>query len=214
MQFVKTGWTYKFAFRKGFESLNGVYTVVKIYTYEELLSENIQLSSSLYALVGKTETEYERDYVTYEFRTHDIYKLVDSSNTHRFIYIPEGLLGEIPNSNVKKYPKIVLMLNMGIFNDTTKIEYVADLIKDQISYEFGITNAPDVVAIQEVWLTDEEYQDIENDRITEARDVVSYFTENIELRNKISDLSSRLNVLEKKILSVSVTDGTDPNPQP
>lgn len=194
---LELGWTYKFQFIKGFESLNSVYKLVKMYTYDELLEDGIDLSSSLYALVGKTEVEYEEDAPSY--KTQKILKLKHPTSQSRIIYVPVGILAEIPNYNVKSYSKLALALELGIYPNTEDIAYVSNLLQEQLSTMLGFANAPNLIAISQVWLSDDEYQDITSSR-ENAKQVVNYFSENIKLREINMELTSRINALEQIII--------------
>ena len=61
---IELGWTYKFVFTKEFESLNGIYTTVKFYSYDEFVNDNLNLYELLYTKVNRSEADFEQDLIT------------------------------------------------------------------------------------------------------------------------------------------------------
>ncbi len=198
--FLKPNWTYKFSFVSDFSSLDGVYTVKKIYAYVELLDDNLSLLPT-YEAVGKTQADLENDVNMY--RTQEIYKLVHPEDETIIWYIPEGLFSTVPNYNVKKYSDFAIALRVGIYPDEDKLIYVQNVLQQQLSAMLGFTNGPDIISVGEKWLTDEEYKDAVADREQAAKTVVNYFSENIELRKQIDHLKDRCNAYEEIIIGIA-----------
>lgn len=191
---IELGWTYKFTFLKDFIIFNGVYTVIKIYTYAELIAEGINLYETLYSPAGKTETEFESDVVSY--KQQRIYKLKNPDNPTEVLYVPEGILSEAPNFSVKKYAKLVVALNVGVYPNKEELDYVKDLLHEQLNTILGFANSPDVIAIQHQWYTDDEYKQLVEDR-EQAKQVVNYFSENLKLQKTNAELRATIAAYEK-----------------
>lgn len=198
---VNVGWTYKFTFTNDFVDLDGVYSVVKIYTYDELINDGIDLVDGLYTKVGKTGDDLELD--VHLYRDEDIYKLVNPDNIEIVYYVPAPILANTPNPNIKKYPKLVIGINLGIYNDETELNYIKDTLHELLASTLGLVDPPKVFSVNNVWLTEEEYDNIVEIRKSTATDVVNYFSENIKLRNTISKQNSTIEYLQSVIQNLN-----------
>jgi len=191
---LQVNWTYKFFFIDGFDLLNGIYKVVKIYSYQELLDEALSLYDDLYKHVGKTEEELETDITKYN--KEPILKLVSVDDSTKVYYVPLAVLLYTPDLTVKPYSKIAIGVNVGPIADPEQISHIVQIIKESISKQFGVTNDPQLFNTGTVWLTDAEYAVIEADRKTAATEIINYYGENQKLRADIQKLKEQLAVYE------------------
>ena len=198
---VNVGWTYKFTFTNDFSSLNGVYSVVKIYTYDELINDGIDLNDGLYAHVGKTSEQLDSDVGLY--RNEDIYKLVNPDDSAVVYYAPAPILMTIPDPNIAKYSKLVLGVNLGIFDNQEQLASVISTLQEILSKTVGIVETPQLFSVGHKWLTPDEYATIEAERITASREVVNYFSETQKLLETVSKQQTQISVLSNHIKNLS-----------
>lgn len=207
---VNVGWTYKFTFTNDFSSLNGVYSVVKIYTYDELINDGIDLNEGLYAHVGKTAVELDTD--VHLYRNEDIYKLVNPDDSAVIYYVPYPILITIPDPNIKKYTKLVLGVNLGIFDNQDQLTSVVNTLQEILSKTVGISETPQLFSVGHKWLTPDEYSDIEAQRLTSSREVVNYYSETQKLLDLISKQQTQLDVLKSHLKNLSECLCNKPTP--
>lgn len=195
---IELGWTYKFKFINDFSSLDNIYTVVKIYSYDELLAEGITLVD-LYTSVGKDEEDLEADLLTKEFnyKTQEIYKLRHPEQYEYVIYVPESILSEVPNFNIKKYSNVVIAMNLGVYPGDEQFTAVRDIMTEHLSSQLGYTDSADLITISHVWLTDEEYQEEQAKRDANKKCVTNYFSECQRLIESNTHLNGIINNYEK-----------------
>ncbi len=198
---VNVGWTYKFTFTNDFSSLNGVYSVVKIYTYDELINDGVDLNEGLYAHVGKTADNLDAD--VHLYRNEDIYKLVNPDDSTVVYYVPYLILLTIPDPNINKYPKLVLGVNLGIFENAEQLTSVINTLQEILSKTVGITEAPKIFSVGHKWLTPDEYADIELSRVTASRSVVNYYSEIQKLLKTLSQQQTQIEVLKTQLQTIS-----------
>jgi hypothetical protein len=199
MAVIQTGWTYKFSFLPAFADYDGVYTLVRTYSYDELFKDNISLYDQTYSPLKVSKETYDKDVVA--FRTQTIYKLVTPDGlTERFI--PEGLCSSQPLYPVQKYGKLVLFIPLGIYQDDAGLDYLMTQVSDQVKGALGITAEPKLTAVQYQYLTEDEYKQISAERNKTATKTLNFFTETVRQANEISQLKTanqKLTELVKKL---------------
>lgn len=198
---VQVGWTYKFTFLNDFSSLDGVYSVVKIYSYNEIIDDGVDLNEGLYAKVNKTPDMLDTDIGLY--RNEPIYKLVDPDNSENIIYTPSPILLNEPDPNIKKYAKLVIGINAGVCEDIAQLDYVKATVHELLEKMVGLTEQPQVFSIGSSWLTADEYADIVAQRNTTSREVVNYFSETQKLLNIIAEQNTAIATLKSHITNIT-----------
>lgn len=218
---IETSWTYKFQFITGFETLNDIYTVAAIMSFEEMLALNINLVQTLYTKVGKTQLDYEQDVQVYKGKK--VYKLVlvgkkVNPKDPVIYYIPEVLIDKIPDYNVKQYPDLVVALRLGAIDNAETIGYIKTVLQQQISKMFGITVTPDVISVDKIWMTTDDYAALEATRNTAMKEVVNWYSETVRLQGEIDKLKALIAAQQETIMAFvegTATGGTgctmDPN---
>jgi hypothetical protein len=198
---LNVGWIYKFKFNVDFSSLDGIYTVLKIYTYDELLEDGLNLFDGLYTHVNKTESQLDTDSEYY--RTQSIFKLVSPTDSSIVYYVPEGICSFVPDHNVKRYPVLALAFKFGACKDAEELTHIKSNVSELISKMFGITDAPLTMTVNDVYLTDEEYSQVVQDRRQNGIDIVNYFGENVELRKENARLAGIIAAYQAKLMSLT-----------
>lgn len=195
------GSTYKFKFKDAFSSLNGIYAVLKIMTYDECVADQIDLLA-VYTSVGKTEIDYDNDLVT--LRTDKILKL-QSISTSSIYYIPMFLGDGEPNVNVRKYLHMALGVDLGVFDNADQVMYIKSTLQEFLDGGLGITSEPIITEItsKQVWLTEDEYSVLEAARTTRKNSVINVYTENIKLRKLLDTANTKIANYETTIKTLS-----------
>lgn len=197
------GVVYKFTFQSGYTAVDGTYRLAKLMQYDEFLEEGGDLLTSFYAPNEKTETELNADLPV--IRNSMIMKLVapnatDSSATA--VYAPVCFLLASPDYNVKEYSRIGILAYVGVTTKPEDYTFVADRIKEAVEATLGITDvSPKLVQVGTLWLTDDEYQEIVNERDQTKIKTTNYYADNIELRKRLSSAQTIINEYEKVIVN-------------
>ena len=195
---VELGWTYKFKFITDFNSLNDIYTVVKIYSYEEFLADGLTLVD-LYTSVGKSESDLENDLLTEEFnyKSQEIYKLRNPEQYETVIYVPESIVSEVPSFNIKKYSNVAVAMNLGVYPGDEELTAVREIMSEHMVSQLGYADTPDLITISHVWLTDDEYKEEQAKREANKKCVINYFSECQRLIESNTHLNGIINNYEK-----------------
>lgn len=204
--FIPTvGITYSFKFLPEYISLNGIYHVAKVMTIQEALMSGIDLVIDFYNKVGLDSNTYKNDLAMLEGTR--IIKLLNPTTLSESstIHAPMYYLSEQPDHNVKQYYKLVVGLNLGIHENPEQLSFIISNLAQMFSSSFGITNTPELFEIDNVWMTLDEYKDLEDERKNLASDeIINYFSENVRLEKENSDLRSRLAAYEEIIKTHAV----------
>jgi len=198
---LTVGWAYRFRFKPDFSKLDGTYLVVKIYTYDELLEDNLDLFEGLYTHVGKTQVQLDEDYLQY--RNGSIAKITNPDDSSIVYYIPEAILSVEPDPNVKRYPKLAIGINLGVCKDAAEVEHIKNTATELLGKMFGLVDDPAVFSVSSVWMTEEEYSQVLQDRQHAGREIVNYFGENQRLLAEVNRLSVMVEKYKEYIKTIA-----------
>lgn len=186
-----------------FEDLNGVYEIVQKKNYAELIREGIDIVAHCYSKVGLTQQDWQADAANMQDET--FYKLEypgDTSNRF-FIWLPDSKIASYPDSNVFRYKKLMLMTDLGIFDNEDDLSSTVSTLKELLATNLGIVSEPRVSAYGDIWLSKQQYEDIENIRETASGEVVNCVSENKKLINQLSKANARIAALEDLVAALS-----------
>lgn len=195
------GVTYKFSFEAGYNALDGVYTLIRLMTYDEYLADNRNLLDDFYTPNRKSDTDLDADIIT--IRNSKIMKLTspDKLETDSEIYAPLCFLKDNPDYNVNKYSDLGIITHVGVTNDPSTLTSLAEAISEHLSAEFGIEADPKFVVIRDVYLTDSDYADIIAERDSSKKKIVNYFSECKRLHNVDAASRSKLAAYEELLIT-------------
>lgn len=194
---VQLNWRYKFNFVPPFDSYNGIYNVTKIYSFEELIQDRIDLSQ-LYSAANIAD-QYDEDLPL--IRVEPIYKLINVRDENNVVFIPQCLIAFEPDATVKKYYNSVVTWNISAFADKEQLEAANDVVSQLIERLFGTEEPPVIIDIGVLWLTDQEYEAIENERKTKKDAAFNWFSENQRILLENEALKVKCTELENIIKS-------------
>src|SRR5574344_1977214 len=178
------GGIYNFKFQTGYTKFDGVHKVVKIMTYDEYISDGGDIFTDFYEPNEKTEDDINS--TIDGVMTNDILKVVQPNyeTVEETLYILTYFLEETPDYNVSRYHKFGIIANVGVIGDPDNLNFMKANITEAFESVLGITPDVSFVALEEKWLTDEQYK------------------ENLRLQKQISQANTKINEYEKLIISL------------
>jgi hypothetical protein len=181
------------------ESYNGIYRVLSILTFDKLVNSNIDLYNVTYKPVNISEEDY-LDIIS-DIQDKDILEL-QKVDEDIVVYIPEYHIIKTPDINVKAYYKLGLAVNLGIFDDKDKLDWIKNEIEQTILHLTGINKSADFFTIKEVWMNEQEYQDIEDDRNSNITNRNTLYSDKLALQKQVTELQTLVNEYENLIISL------------
>ena len=197
------GVVYKFIFQNGYHAQNGIYRLAKLSEYDEYLTESGDLLRDFYEPNGKTDTELNADLP--KIRASKIMKLVNPETIvgeeTDAVFAPLCFLLATPDYNVKRYPNIAVVSNIGIAEDTKDYDFVCERITEAVESTLGISPNPKIVILKYQWMTEQEYADIVANRDHSKRKYENYYAATIRLEKEVQSLNTIINEYEKLIIN-------------
>ena len=195
------GVTYSFTFVTSFASFNGIYTLVKLMTYDEYLADGGDLFFDLFNPVGMTNDQMQEDMET--IRSSKIMKLVtpEAIDTEpRTVFMPTCYAEDNPDHNVEKYLRIGVTVYIGVTKDVELLTFMKNALSEYVTAATGIDPQPQFVSVGETWLTDSQYEEIVASRDEAKKRIINYYSENLRLEKRIASLQAKLNAYEEIIV--------------
>jgi hypothetical protein len=196
------GGIYNFKFQTGYTKFDGVHKVVKIMTYDEYISDGGDIFADFYKPNQKTEDDVSS--TIDGVMANDILKVVQPNyeTVEETLYIPTYFLEETPDYNVSRYHKFGIIANVGVIGDPDNLNFMKANITEAFESVLGITPDVSFVALEEKWLTDEQYQEILSERDDTKKKSYNYYKENLRLQKQISQANTKINEYERLIISL------------
>lgn len=196
---VAPGVVYKFFFQQDYQSLEGIYLLTKIMTYDAYLQSGGDLTVDFYPHAGKDDTDLTLDLSS--IRAGRVFQL-DNPNASDIppIFAPECYLSGVPDHNVRQYHKIGMISFVGIVDEIDVLDYVVKNIEEEIQAATGIVPKPEIIALDRgVWMTDNDYAEEVKKRDETLKKTINFFSENKRLQAEINQLRTRLTAYEEII---------------
>lgn len=190
---IVIGDTYGFRFKDGYTALNGIWTVTHGLSWNSLQLEQVDLYESLYKKVGKTQNELESDKADLSVET--FYRLENVADK-TVIFIPRSYIIGIPVPDVFLYSKIMLTVDLGLFDDPDKLTTVRNSVGQVLEGLLGVTSEVNVVKYGEQWMEEGDFEQLVENREAARTGIVNYYSEALKKDTQISQLSARIAVLE------------------
>ena len=193
------GVTYSFTFSTDFSARNGVYTLDKLSTYTEYLADGGNLYDEVFLPLNINPERMHQDMAQIESSKMMKLTTPDGIDNPVTIFMPTCYVDVNPDFNVDRYTKIGVVSYIGVTKDPALLEYVKDAIQNYILAGTGIDPETKFISIGNVWLTDKQYQDILSQRDQSKMKLINFYTENISLEKRISELQTKLATYEEII---------------
>lgn len=192
---VYVGNTYKFTLHSDFSSLNGIYKVLRIMTYDETIVDQIDLME-MYIKHGRTEEDFNNDITI--LRDTKILKL-QSTTDLSIIHIPVTLYLLEPDPSVQRYLHLTLGIDLGIFSTLDQVLFIKEVVHELINGGLGVDTEPVIVEMssKQRWMTTEEYDTLDSERRSKKERVINYYTENNRLRKELLSERSKVAAYEQ-----------------
>lgn len=197
---LNIGTIYKVGFDTGFTAIDDVYQVLQIINHNKLLELEVDLVSTLYTAVGKTQEDYDADKASYLDGYY--YELSSMTQTDVSYFVPISIISSMPEIDINKYKKLILTFDIGTFNNTDELSTITTSIQETLTANHGITSSPQLMSYDEVWLTDVEYTAIEDARAAVATGATNYYSEAIRLEQELTQATAKIAALEAIIVAL------------
>lgn len=194
------GVTYKFVFQPGYEKFNGVYTVLRIMTYDEYINDGGDILQDFFTPCGKDEADIIGELL--QIRASKILKLLspDSEDEKEAVFAPLYYLQDNPDHNVKKYYHMGIVATLGITEEPSDFQASAAMLVEQFQAVLGMEPQPNFVTLKSVWMTEPDYQEMLAKRDQEKLKVINYFSENAKLRKRNDQFKTQIEAYEELII--------------
>lgn len=193
------GETCKFVFKTKYVSLNGIYKVTSKYTFEELVDQGIDLFKEVYDKIGLDQPTYEADYDS--FKDVSFVKLQSVTDEENITYITKSFLEKNPDPNVYPYLELAFAVNIGVFDNVSKIEWIKDQIKQNLAKVTGEEIEPDLFDLTEKWMTTAEYKVIDDARQANISNISNHYMDKEALLKENAKLKTLVKYYEQTIIN-------------
>ena len=191
---MQAGTTYAVSLIAKFNgTLDGVYNVVMITTFEDAIASGISFVDKLYTPAGLTESDYNADYNTYAGTTVYVCKSVTDATV--VLYVPESAVSGYPDPTVVAYNRVLLIVDAGYMKDPSVVTPLVSMFADQTVGYLGITNAVSISvdSSRRKYMTRAEYTayraglDRNKTSVTSLTQTITTLTaENQDLRDRLA----------------------------
>lgn len=163
----------------------GVATIAAIMSFQDVLSQGINLYASFFEPCGISKEDYMKYYSdqgsdvvesdtegeatpstvfsTVNFSEYPIYKFVDVVNKEDVYYVPELAIASFPEVDINQYLKVALMVDLGIVAPAKadQVDVIKERIVEQVGI-FGIKEAEVTATIYDtVWMSTPEFDEVD-----------------------------------------------------
>lgn len=200
------GTVCKYTFTDKFKLLDGVYLLAATTTFEQAVDAGIDFMKNLYTPAGLSSTDFADDYNSYaKSVVLELKTIAVGSTASVTYYVPDTILGTVPDPTVQRYPSISLGIQFGAFKDPTVYTSLRSQISDLISSVTGDSSALVWYETPEdaQWLTDAEYAALETQRAANIKAITPL---QVVIKQK-DDTIAQLKALNAELTAALVTLG-------
>ena len=198
---VIPNYTYDFTFKSTLSSLNGIYTVVSVLSYAEMLNLSLDLFALTYKPNNISSDVFNSDLDT--LRTGEIVKLVSVTDKSIIHYIPAHFFDKIPDGSVQKYFRLGLAIDLGVYDDPDSLSVIRNEVEQVVATMLGVTNKTVVYTVDNKWMTTADYAIIEADRKSKIQRISNNYTDKLALLNQVNSLKTLITYYEDILKSQS-----------
>ena len=214
---LQSGKVYRFTFVDDFADLGfvpttdpndsditkGVYRLESTLTYQDIVLSGIDIYQNIYVPLGLSKEVYELDKA--QWSNPDVwYKLVNPMQKGIVYYVPLSIVKGIPDANVTEFTRYQLVTDIGIFNDPELLTELVECVNMLFRAHFGIPTAASLAAYDSIWLPNEYYDWLDEQRkqnISDfmAKNAVKYY--NTLFYNEYNELA-KVNAKQKATIGI------------
>lgn len=199
------GSTCRFVFKERFESLDGIYKVRAVMTFNDSIASGVDYIAGLYTPAGLSQDDFNTDYPTY--RGDTVVVLESILDTSIIYYVPQTVFRLVPDPTIREYPPLVLVANLGLHKGTQKILPLIDGIKDLIQSTLGTTDPVRLVTNpnNKSYLTDAEYEELEEARAANIQELIPPSVQIKQLQDQNLILATKIAAYEALLIQLGGT---------
>lgn len=195
-----TGQVYKFKFIDEFSSLDGIYSVEEILSYERMLETGSTLDA-VCKRVGLNTSYITKNIST--LRSDRILKLRPCVKGGEMVIIHFSAVSTAPDPSVKVYPKTTLVVDLGPVTDVDQLSYIKNHV-EQLMKELGNDSIPLLHAYDKMnYMTQVEFAEIEKKRLDRKKEYRTYKMMYDDKIKECEELKAKVKALNKIILSLT-----------
>lgn len=193
------GSTCYYTFTTRFAGFNGIYHLVHSGTYQDAVSQGMDLYKTLYEPTGLTKEDLETDWVTY--RTQPVFKL-QHADTLIEIYAPLAVIDQTPDPMVVKCHDLGLTVHLGYYKDSAKIRWIKTQIDDMVTSVVGTTNTTSFITRGQRYLRQSDYDTMESTRSTHITQINPLTKQLQDQKKMIDTLQTKINAYEALLVTL------------
>ncbi len=197
---ILPNFVYNFLFVANFTSLDGIYKVLSISSYDALVTDGIDLFKVLYEANGLLEADFESDIDA--IRDARIFKLEDVNDPSNLIFMPEFLFVNVPDNSVQKYMRLGIVCDIGIHDNENQVTTLKSEIEQTITAMIGANDNAVVYKISDAWMTETDYAAIVATREANISTVSNSYTDKVALQLEVDRLRTKITYYENLIKSI------------
>lgn len=197
--------TAKFTFNSPFNVLDGIYTLTQLVSFSTAINDGVNFVDSLYAYTSYPDPDeaFATDWKLYQ--NDQVLKLVSIDDAAKIIYVPASLINEVPDPQIIKAHNLTLRVDLGLFRDPTTIAWIKSEIDDFVANSTGTTKTCHLFAPKTEYMTESEWQALEQDRLNRISELDLSSKTIVNLRKELDTANRKLRAYEEKIIAISQT---------
>ena len=192
---------YDFKFKSSLSTLDGIYKVLGILSYTEVVSLGLDLFKITYEPNSITVEVFDNELD--QIRAGKIAKLIAIDNPENIQYIPEYMFDKVPDGTVQRYLKLGLAINLGIFDDAEQLSVIRSEVEQVIAAMLGVNNSTIIYTTDKVWMTSNEYTDIQTAREAAITRISNHYVDKLALQKENDSLRTKLAYYEDALKALT-----------
>jgi hypothetical protein len=195
-----------YTFQSRFSALTGIYQLVEVMTFDDAVSNSIDLVNSCYIPAGLTSNDYENDWANYQDDIiMGLMSVTDSSTTY---YIPSTLMDTVPDPTVSAYDDIAIVIQVGTYKDSDIPSWILNEINGIVTKITGTENPAVMVSLDTQYLTQNQYDTLKEERKANAIAYNPLYQQIVDQNKTIQSQKTLITELQKIIVDLTTTSST------
>lgn len=129
-----------YTFTTEFATLNGIYALTELMTYDKAVASGVDFLASLYTPAGVSSAQFTIDAPNYAQDNVLVLTPVTGSTQTTVIYAPESIIAMIPDSMIGCYNNLAIGIPLGLFDNNAQLTWVLNEINSILTATLGINN--------------------------------------------------------------------------
>jgi hypothetical protein len=129
-----------YAFTQNFASLNGIYTLEDVTSFNEAVANGVNFIADLYTPAGLAASQFTTDAPTYV--KDAVLHLLPKNSTQVPLFVPASVLNSIPDPMVSCYNNLAIGIQLGLFEDPDQLTWVIAELNQLLGSAVGTTSGP------------------------------------------------------------------------